>query len=80
MLLKKMPLILLNQLLSLPPGSREREESQELRDHLGHLDLKEKEEGMDLMVWMVCKVLLEMFSSFLPIWAQAKDLTTNYSQ
>jgi hypothetical protein len=66
--------------LSLLLGNQEREENLELPEPLGHLDQKEREEGMDLMVWMEFRVLLEMFSSFQPTLAQAKDQTISSSQ
>merc|ERR1711892_1505786 len=80
MLLKKMPLISLNQPLFLLLGNQELEENLVLLDLLDHLVQKEKVVGMDLMVWTECRVHLEMFSSFLPILAQAKDQTTSFNQ
>merc|ERR1711892_1082825 len=80
MLLKKMPLISLNQPLFLLLGNQELEENLELLDLLDHLVQKEKVVGMDLMAWTECRVHLEMFSSFLPILAQAKDQTTSCNQ
>ena len=70
----------LNQRLSLLLGNQGREENLELLEPLDHLDQKEREEGMDLMVWMEFRVLLEMFSSFQPTLAQAKDQTISSSQ
>jgi hypothetical protein len=80
MLWKKMHLNSSNQPLYPLLGNQGPEENLELLDPLECLDQKEREEGMDLMVWMGFRVLLETFSSFQPTLAQAKDPTISSSQ